>query len=137
MKARPPRVLIYSHDTYGLGHLRRCRVIAQALVAHRPDISILIVAGSPVVGSFSFPPQVDFIRVPGVVKLGADTYAPSNPGLSLEDLTETMLGTEIVDESDRIVDLREKAMELRDQRLERMRLKRRLVSGDSRSEEPT
>jgi len=88
MKARPPRVLIYSHDTYGLGHLRRCRVIAQALVAHRPDISILIVAGSPVVGSFSFPPQVDFIRVPGVVKLGADTYAPSNPGLSLEDLTE-------------------------------------------------
>jgi predicted glycosyltransferase len=88
MRARPPRVLIYSHDTFGLGHLRRCRVIAQALVAHRPDITILIVAGSPVVGSFSFPPQVDFIRVPGVVKLGADSYAPSNPGLSLEDLTE-------------------------------------------------
>ncbi|UIJ72041.1 glycosyltransferase family protein [Aurantimonas sp. HBX-1] len=88
MQARPPRVLIYSHDTFGLGHLRRCRVIAQALVAHRPDITILIVAGSPVVGSFSFPPQVDFIRVPGVVKLGADTYAPSNPGLTLEDLTE-------------------------------------------------
>ncbi len=88
MKARPPRVLIYSHDTYGLGHLRRCRVIAQALVAHRPDIAILLVAGSPVVGSFSFPPQVDFIRVPGVVKLGADNYAPSNPGLSIEDLTE-------------------------------------------------
>ncbi|WP_369237794.1 glycosyltransferase family protein [Jiella sp. M17.18] len=63
-------------------------MIAQALVAHRPEISVLIVAGSPVVGSFSFPPQVDFIRVPGVVKLGADTYAPSNPGLSIEDLTE-------------------------------------------------
>ena len=26
--------------------------------------------------------------MPGVVKLGADTYAPSNPGLSLEALTE-------------------------------------------------
>ena len=88
MKTRPPRVLIYSHDTFGLGHLRRCRVIAQSLVAHRPDISILIVAGSPVVGSFSFPPQVDFIRVPGVVKLGSEHYAPSNPGLSIEDLTE-------------------------------------------------
>ncbi|MCB8836732.1 glycosyltransferase family protein [Aurantimonas sp. VKM B-3413] len=88
MQARPPRVLIYSHDTFGLGHLRRCRVIAQALVAHRPETSVLIIAGSPVVGSFSFPPQVDFIRVPGVVKLGADSYAPSNPGLSIEDLTE-------------------------------------------------
>ncbi|KQT86125.1 glycosyltransferase [Aurantimonas sp. Leaf443] len=88
MKARSPRVLIYSHDTFGLGHLRRCRVIAQALVAHRPETAVLIVAGSPVVGSFNYPPQVDFIRVPGVVKLGADTYAPSNPGLSLEALTE-------------------------------------------------
>ena len=88
MSYRQPRVLIYSHDTFGLGHLRRCRVIAKALVAHRPETSILIVAGSPVVGSFSYPPQVDFIRVPGVVKLGADTYAPSNPGLSLEALTE-------------------------------------------------
>ncbi|MBO0663696.1 hypothetical protein LQ948_13710 [Jiella sp. MQZ9-1] len=88
MQSRSPRILIYSHDTFGLGHLRRSRVIAQALVDHRPEISILIVAGSPVVGSFSFPPQVDFIRVPGVVKLGAESYAPSNPGLSIEDLTE-------------------------------------------------
>ena len=88
MQSRSPRILIYSHDTFGLGHLRRSRVIAQALVAHRPDTSILIIAGSPVVGSFSFPPQVDFIRVPGVVKLGAESYAPSNPGLSIEDLTE-------------------------------------------------
>jgi len=55
--------------------------------------------------------------------------------VTLEDLTETMLGTEIVDESDRIVDLRQKAIELRDQRLERMRRKSRLVSGDSQPEE--
>ena len=26
------RVLIYSHDTFGLGHLRRCRAIAHSLV---------------------------------------------------------------------------------------------------------
>ena len=26
------RVLIYSHDSFGLGHLRRCRTIAHALV---------------------------------------------------------------------------------------------------------
>ena len=29
------RVLIYSHDSFGLGHLRRCRAIAHSLVDAR------------------------------------------------------------------------------------------------------
>lgn len=40
---------------------------------------------------------------------------------SLEDLFETALGTEIVDEFDLVVDLRKRALELRDQRLARVR----------------
>jgi predicted glycosyltransferase len=79
-------MLIYSHDSFGLGHLRRCRVIAQSLAAYRDDISILIIAGSPMVGSFSFAPTVDFIRVPGIEKVGSENYQPHNAGMSLEDL---------------------------------------------------
>lgn len=41
--------------------------------------------------------------------------------ITLEDLTETVLGVEIVDESDRVVDMREVAMRLREVRLERIR----------------
>ena len=41
--------------------------------------------------------------------------------VTLEDLTETILGTEIVDELDRVVDLRQAAAEYRDRRLERLR----------------
>src|SRR4051812_45244713 len=78
--SRPPRILIYSHDSYGLGHLRRCRAIAQSLAAGRSDLSILIIAGSPIIGSFSFSPNVDFIRVPGVVKIANENYQPHNPG---------------------------------------------------------
>ena len=83
---RPPRVLIYSHDSYGLGHLRRCRAIAQSLVAYREDLSILMISGSPIVGAFSFSANVDFIRVPGVVKLANESYQPHSPGISIEDL---------------------------------------------------
>jgi predicted glycosyltransferase len=85
---RSYRVLVYSHDSFGLGHLRRCRAIAQSLAEQRDDLSILIIAGSPLVGSFSFHPQVDFIRVPGVVKLGNEHYEPHSPGLSIASLTK-------------------------------------------------
>jgi len=50
--------------------------------------------------------------------------------VTLEDLMETMLGTEIVDEFDRHVDLRQKAAEWRDRRLARLHQKRELVSGE-------
>src|SRR5262252_4486559 len=35
------RILIYSHDTFGLGHLRRCRAIAHALVDRFKQLSVL------------------------------------------------------------------------------------------------
>ena len=66
---RPSRVLIYSHDSFGLGHLRRCRTIAHALVEKRSKLSVLIISGSPIIGSFDFRARVDFVRVPGVIKL--------------------------------------------------------------------
>ena len=62
------RLLIYSHDAFGLGHLRRCQLIAQSLVSRFEDLSILIVSGSPVIGSFNFPARVDFVRIPGIVR---------------------------------------------------------------------
>ena len=80
------RILMYSHDSFGLGHLRRCRAIAHSLVSYREDVTVLIISGSPLVGSFSFHPRVDFIRVPGVVKLGNESYEPHTPGMSIDDL---------------------------------------------------
>jgi len=64
-----PRILIYSHDTMGLGHLRRCRTIAHALVERHKDLSVLIISGSPVIGNFEFGSGVDYVRIPGVPKL--------------------------------------------------------------------
>ena len=68
------RVLIYSHDTMGLGHLRRCRAIANSLVEKYEDLSVLILSGSPIIGSFDFSARVDFVRIPGVIKLKNGEY---------------------------------------------------------------
>src|SRR2546428_7270628 len=81
------RILIYSHDTFGLGHLRRCRAIAHALVERYKQLSVLILSGSPIIGSFDFRARVDFVRVPGVIKLRNGEYTPLNLHL---DIAETL-----------------------------------------------
>lgn len=67
-------ILMYSHDTYGLGHIRRTMAIATQLRA--PNINILILTGSPIVGRFRFPEQIDFVRIPGMIKKTNEEYMP-------------------------------------------------------------
>ena len=79
------RVLLYSHDTFGLGHLRRCRAIAHALVERNKDVSVLILSGSPIIGSFDFRARVDFVRIPGVIKLRNGDYTSLKLHIDIED----------------------------------------------------
>lgn len=80
-----PRVLIYSHDTFGLGHIRRCRAIANSLVASYPHISVIIVSGSSVISSFQFGDGVDYVRIPGIEKQSDGRYGPHHLNLDLND----------------------------------------------------
>jgi predicted glycosyltransferase len=81
------RVLIYSHDSFGLGHIRRCRTIAHALAEAFPKLKVLIVSGSPIIGSFDFKTRVDFVRVPGIIKLRNGDYVPLGEHGSIQDTT--------------------------------------------------
>ncbi|MEM1274957.1 MAG: glycosyltransferase [Pseudomonadota bacterium] len=83
---REMRVLLYSHDTYGLGHLRRTRTIATALTAADPDCSAMIVTGSPVAGRFDFADRVDYVRLPGVVKHADGSYTSSNLRMDIDQM---------------------------------------------------
>jgi predicted glycosyltransferase len=67
-------ILMYSHDTYGLGHIRRSMAIASHLLG--PRVNILILTGSPIAGRFSFPEQIDFVRIPGMIKRTNEEYLP-------------------------------------------------------------
>ncbi len=75
---RSKRVLLYSHDSFGLGHVSRCRTIANAIVEADQSVSVLILSGSPVVGSYEFRSGVDFVRIPGVVKIDTGDYDSAN-----------------------------------------------------------
>jgi predicted glycosyltransferase len=81
------RILMYSHDTFGLGHLRRCRTIAHALVEDYRGLEIIIVSGATIAGAFDYRARVDFMKIPSVIKLHNGEYT------SLErhrDLDETL-----------------------------------------------
>jgi predicted glycosyltransferase len=68
------RILMYSHDTFGLGHLRRCRTIAHALVEDYSGLMVLIISGSQIAGAFDYRARVDFVKIPSVIKLRNGEY---------------------------------------------------------------
>jgi predicted glycosyltransferase len=75
----PDQVVLYSHDTYGLGHLRRNTAIAHALLQRSPGLSITMITGSPVADQFPLPHGVSLVRLPSVVKVGPEEYRPAEP----------------------------------------------------------
>ena len=86
---RPKRVLLYSHDSYGLGHVSRCRTIANAIVEADSSMSVLILSGSPVIGSYEFRSGIDFVRIPGVVKqIDTGEYDSANLRVGVEHTME-------------------------------------------------
>ena len=90
------RVLIYSHDTFGLGHLRRSRAIAHALVAACPGARAVIVSGSPVVDRFAFARGVRTVRLPPVTKLPDGSYASGDStslSRTVEDRSAALMRT--------------------------------------------
>ncbi|KAF1075325.1 glycosyltransferase family protein [Halodesulfovibrio sp. MK-HDV] len=88
-------ILMYSHDTYGLGHIRRTMAIARNLSA--PGVNILILTGSPIAGRFPIPFGVDFVRIPGMIKQSNTVYVPHSikvdPQKALEIRQEIITAT--------------------------------------------
>jgi predicted glycosyltransferase len=81
------RILMYSHDTFGLGHLRRCRTIAHSLVEDFRGLQVLIISGATIAGAFDYRARVDFVKIPSVIKLRNGEYTSMERHV---DLAETL-----------------------------------------------
>lgn len=81
-----PRILLYCHDSWGLGHLRRTLALASALTEAFPTASALVVTGSPCATHFTLPERVDLVKLPAVTKGDDGTYMPRSLGGSLASL---------------------------------------------------
>ena len=80
MTDSPPagrRVLFYSHDGTGLGHLRITLGVATAYARLRPQDSLLLLTGSLQAGAFALPENLDYVKLPAMPK--RDLYASLPP----------------------------------------------------------
>ncbi len=80
------RIMIYSHDTYGLGNIRRMLAIAQHMAKHHPQAKILVVTGSPMQHGFRVSPSIDFIKLPCLSRDTEGHYVPRSLGLTPESM---------------------------------------------------
>ncbi|MGQ9484923.1 MAG: glycosyltransferase family protein [Desulfosoma sp.] len=80
------KILMYSHDTFGLGHIRRTLAIARSL--RKVPATVLILTGSPLVGRFKIPRRVDFVRIPGMIKMTNEEYLPLSMKLEATEVLE-------------------------------------------------
>ena len=95
-----PRILLYSHDSFGLGNIRRTLLLATELAEGHPTAAILIVTGSPVIHAFRIPERVDYIKLPSLDRVAADRYEPRFLARWADDVREmrrSILARAVVD----------------------------------------
>ncbi len=73
-----PSIMMYSHDTIGLGHMRRNSAIASNITSSIQDASVLMLVGSPTGVFFELAPGVDFVKLPSLSKVGRDKWLPGS-----------------------------------------------------------
>lgn len=81
-----PRIVLYSHDTMGLGHVRRNLLIAQTVQRLLPQAQVLLITGASEATSFSMPPNVDCLTLPRLYKQENGSYRPRQFSMPVAEL---------------------------------------------------
>lgn len=82
------RLLFYSHNGVGLGHVHRQLRLAAAYRRRHPDVSVLVVTGSHAAGTLDFPEGVDYLKLPSIRMVDRyRTWEPRDVSLDMAALT--------------------------------------------------
>ena len=84
--SNPLKILIYTHDTYGLGNIRRMLAIAEHLVATDPRVHVLLITGSPMVQAFRVAARIDFVKLPCLERDHRGIYQARSLPMEVESL---------------------------------------------------
>ena len=76
------RIILYSHDTYGLGNIRRMLAIAESIQNEFSDASILLVSGSPMIHAFRLSAGIDYVKLPCLSRGASESYRSKSLGIS-------------------------------------------------------
>lgn len=86
------RILMYSPDSIGLGHMRRNATIAAEVVRQAPHASVAMLIGSGAGAFFAVPKGVDTIKLPSVQKVASETWVARSLNLSVHETARVRAG---------------------------------------------
>ena len=86
MQPRSLKVVLYSHDTMGLGHIRRNMTIARTLAGPGVQASVLLITGANIATGFEMPQGVDCLTLPAIRKDTSGNYHSNSLDLPLREL---------------------------------------------------
>jgi predicted glycosyltransferase len=89
------RIALYSHDTMGLGHVRRNQLIARAFAAPPLSASVLLITGIREAGAFPVPSGIDSLSLPAYHKNPEGQYSARS--LDMTSLQLTRLRADLID----------------------------------------
>ena len=78
------RIALYSHDTQGLGHVRRNTLLAAAMVTADPGADVLLVSGAREATKLPLPERTGLAVVPELAKDGLGAYSARASSCSLD-----------------------------------------------------
>lgn len=82
------RLLTYSHDSFGLGHLRRSLTLAHAVVSRDRGSEALCITGSPVPDLFGLPERCDLLKLPAIGKDPSGNYVSRSLRMPFSELVQ-------------------------------------------------
>lgn len=83
-----PRVVLYSHDTMGIGHMRRNLLLAQTLRQGPNQANVLMVAGAPEACAMTASSGIDCLALPALAKNEQGEYTSRHNSMSYRSILQ-------------------------------------------------